>query len=139
MKKAIKTAKPFLSSSAGLHYMYISAPPSAPHPPPYSLQQITHCQALPENTGLLHAARPPKLLHVPAVVTNTTLSPARRLCIFDNALVSVWLQTRWEKAAAERTGVNRGRWFHSVRLCDGDGRNPHLWPGWEFKLEREKT
>ena len=55
--------------------MYISAPPPAPHPTPiFFTQQITHCQALPENTGLFHATRPPKLLHVPAVVTNTTLS-----------------------------------------------------------------
>lgn len=32
------------------------------------------CQALPEDTGLLHATRAPELLHVPAVVADTTLS-----------------------------------------------------------------
>lgn len=26
-----------------------------------------------------------------------------------------------------------------MRLGDGDGRNPHLWPGGEFKLEGEKN
>lgn len=44
-------------------------------------EQETHCNALPHDAGLLHAARPTKLLHVFTEVALSTLRPEARLTL----------------------------------------------------------
>ena len=97
MKKAIDSRIFSFQLCGSILYVYCSPTPGTT-PLPHILYPADH--SLPSTAGEHRTAscdQAPQTSSCPCSSDKHHTLPARRLCIFDIALVSVWLQTRWEK------------------------------------------